>query len=356
MPSAVLDPGPVFRTTIAALLAPRRFVAILVVIVPLMALQVNYSTDPFALPLAMAMCLAFVLVAPTLWRAFFPLTGPKRPAAWALVYGAAGALLVVGIGRGIPWLVGMGYTFLTTRPSLFVSVALFWVGGWGLARDIDLEDSYRREKERAEGLAKEAEHAQILALKSHLDPHFLFNTLNAIAEWCRSDGVVAETAILQLSDMLRTIMEGISTPSWPLARELELCDTVFSLHRIRDPELFRFVRDVPSPLPDVNVPPLLLLPVSENAMKHGPSAGHRGEVVLTVKEICDKLVIRIENPGDFRGPRRGGQGLSIVEKRLRLAFGDSARFTIRGVTRTNASRATLAEIEIDRRTTPEGDP
>ncbi len=355
--SLAADVPVLFRSTISALLTPRRFVAILVVIVPLLAMQVNYSTDPFALPLAMVMILAFVLVAPTLWRTFFPLAGPRRPPVFALVYGCVGALLVVGIGRGIPWLVGMGYTFLTTRPSLFVSVALFWVGGWGLARDIDLEESYRREKDRAEVLAKEAEHAQLLALKSHLDPHFLFNTLNAIAEWCREDGAVAEAAILQLSQMLRTVMEGIATPTWPLARELELCETVFALHRIRDPELFGYVRDVPSPAPAVDVPPLVLLPVAENAMKHGPARGNRGDVSLTVTERAGKLVIAIENPGDFQGPRRGGQGLRIVERRLRLAFGDAGRFDIRGSARADGTRTTLATLEIDTRAlAPEGEP
>jgi hypothetical protein len=335
-----------FRTTMAALGAPRRFVAILVVIVPLLALQVNYSSDAFALPIAVMMCLAFVLVAPTLWRHFFPLAGGRRPAIYALLYGVIGATLVVGIGRGIPWLLGMGYTFLTTRPSLLVSCALFWVGGWGLARDIDLEENYKRERERAEALRREAENAQLLALKSHLDPHFLFNTLNAIAEWCRADGVVAERAILELSSMLRTVMAGIRVTSWSLEKEVELCDTVMDLHKIRDPNLFTYERDVPDPLPAIEVPPMLLLPVAENAMKHGPCAGHRGTVRLCVRETPDAFVLSVKNPGGYKGPREGGQGLEIVQKRLRLSFGARARFTMRG-----EGDATLAEIVIDKEKT-----
>lgn len=335
-PSEVADPLTLsallatFKSTMAALGAPRRFVAILVVIVPLLALQVNYSSDPFALPLAVAMCLAFVLAAPTLWRHFFPLEGPRRSAAYALLYGVVGAVLVVGIGRGIPWVVGMGYTFLTTRPSLLVSVALFWVGGWGLARDIDLEENYKRERERALAAKREAENAQLLALKSHLDPHFLFNTLNAIAEWCRADGVVAERAILELSSMLRTVMTGINVQSWSLAKEVELCDTVMDLHKIRDPDLFTYERDVPDPMPDVQVPPMVLLPLAENAMKHGPAAGHRGTVRLSVRHERGVTTIVLRNPGAFRGPRDGGHGLAIVEKRLRLSHGARARFEMRG--------------------------
>ena len=331
----------VFRSTISALLAPRRAFPITVVVLPLLFLQFNYSDDPLALPLAILLCTTFLLCAPTLWRLFFPMTGapPGTAVMRSLIYGATGAILVVGVGRGIPGLIGMGRTFLTTRPSLLVSVALFWVGGWGLARDIDMEENLKREQARSEGLEREAEHAQLLALRSHLDPHFLFNTLNAIAEWCRADGAVAERAILQLSDMLRTVMTGIRVTTWPLTREIELCDTLLALHAIRDPDLFKYERDVPKTLPDLSVPPMILLPVVENAMKHGPAAGKRGAVRVGVKMTESALVIEIENPGAFTGPREGGHGLPIIEKRLALAYREGASFTI--VARGERTLATI---------------
>jgi LytS/YehU family sensor histidine kinase len=246
------------------------------------------------------------------------------------LYGLSGILLIVGIGRGIPEVIGMGRTFLTTRPSLLSAVALYWVGGWGLARDIDLEANLKESQDRAEALAREAEHAQLLALRSHLDPHFLFNTLNAIAEWCRQDGAVAERAILRLSSMLRTVMSGITITSWPLTRELELIDSLFDLYLIRDPQLFVYTRDIPADLPVFEVPPMILLPIAENAMKHGPSAGHRGELVLYVRAEGGELTMELSNPGAYRGPRDGGSGLPIIEKRLALAYGDRAKFGIRG--------------------------
>jgi len=209
-----------------------------------------------------------------------------------------------------------------------VCLALFWVGGWGLARDIDLEENLRRARARAEALGREADHAQLLALKSHLDPHFLFNTLNAIAEWCREDGLVAERAILQLSSMLRSMMTGINTTTWPLAREIELVDALFALHAIRDPTLFTVERDV-ADLPNVEVPPMVLLPLVENAMKHGPLARHKGIVRFVVKEAeGGGIDVELSNPGAYTGPRPGGSGLPIVQKRLALAYGKGAAFTI----------------------------
>jgi two-component system sensor histidine kinase AlgZ len=335
------EPAPgVLRSTVRGLLAPRRAIPIALVIVPLTIIQDAYSRDPFAVPLALLLCGSFLLVGPSLWRALFPIDRPGAGPWLARValYAAVGATLVLGIGRVIPDLVGAGRTFLTTTPSLAVSVALFWVGGWGLARDIELEEHLSRERARAEALAREAEHAQLLALRSHLDPHFLFNTLNAIAEWCREDPLVAEKAIVQLSAMLRTMMTGITETAWPLAKELALADALFELHAVRDPTLFTVERDVPDPIPVVDVPPMLLLPITENAMKHGPLARNKGKLVLRVTDTGDAVRVELSNPGAFRGPRDGGSGLPIVQKRLALAFGDRATFTMEaeGTDRTRA--------------------
>ena len=323
----------VVRSTVRGLLAPRRAIPIALVVVPLTIIQDAYSRDPVAVPLALLMCGSFLLVAPALWRALFPMDRPLGHEyllnfVRVLVYAVVGATLVLGIGRALPDLIGAGRTFLTTVPSLAVCVALFWVGGWGLARDIELEEHLRRERLRGELLEREAEHAQLVALKSHLDPHFLFNTLNAIAEWCREDALVAEKAILQLSSMLRTMMTGISTQTWPLAKELELANALFSMHTIRDPSLFTVRLAIPDPPPDIEVPPMLLLPLAENAMKHGPLARHKGEVVLSVTRVRDLVRIELSNPGPFAGPREGGSGLDIVKRRLALTFGDRASFTI----------------------------
>lgn len=336
----------VVRSTLRGILAPRRALAIGVVVVSLTIIQEAYSRPGrFATGTALLMCGSFLLVGPALWRALFPMDGKS---VWAtapalvrvLVYAMVGAGLVVGIGRILPGLFGLRATFIGSTPSLAVCVALFWVGGWGLARDVELEEHLRRERARAEALERDAQHAQLLALRSHLDPHFLFNTLNAIAEWCREDGGVAERAILQLSSMLRTMMTGITAAAWPLAREVELVDALFALHAIRDPSLLLVRRDVPDPVPDVFVPPMILLPIAENAMKHGPLARHRGEVRFAVEARGGHIVVEIENPGGYAGPRAGGSGLPIVERRLALTYGERASFTISAV----SAERTLARI------------
>ncbi len=335
--------GSLVRSTTLKLLEPRRLVPILAVCAPLIVAQGSWSKDPLAVPLGVLMCASFVMVAPVSYRVLFP-EGLEfsHGAIRILLYGSIGAGVVLSVGAALPKVLNMDATFLTARSSLVVCTALFLVGGWGLGRDIGLSDALAKERARAAQLAREAELSQLLALRSHLDPHFLFNTLNAIAEWCRADGEVAERAVLQLSSMLRTVLSGVRLPSWPLEKELELLRTLFSLHLLRDPTLFRLVEEVPSPVPDVKVPPMLLLPLAENAVKHGPGAGHRGEIRLSVRAQGGALSVTLENPGPYRGPREGSDGLPTVMKRLERAYGGQASFRIGGA----GEEKTVVELEV----------
>ena len=317
------------RDTLAALVVPRRLVPILLVCVPLLAAQRSFSDDAMALPLAVVTCLAFVLIAPTCWRWMMPdgLSGGLYLAR-VVVYTGLGAGVVVLLGVAVPGLLGMGQTFLTHPLSLAIASALFVVGGWGLGRDIGFEASLNRERARADMLAREAEQAQLLALRAHLDPHFLFNTLNAIAEWCRLDGETAERAILQLSSILRAVLEGVRAPAWSLGRELELVRTLFSLHQIRDRQAFTLTWEIAGDVGEIPVPPMILLPLADNAVKHGPAAGHRGAIVVSAQRSGQQLSIVLENPGPHRGPRPGSAGLPTVERRLTLAYGGGAHLGI----------------------------
>ena len=334
----------IIRSTLRALLHPRRLIPIVLLSSSLVVAQGNYSSrDPFAIPLGIAMCVAFVIVAPVSWRVLFPDRFNLRHGGIRLIlYAAIAAGVVWSLGIVVPRILGMGQTLLTAPTSVVVCLALFLVGGWGLGRDMWMENQLARAEARATLLAREAEGAQLLALRSHLDPHFLFNTLNAIAEWCREDGEIAERAVMQLSAMLRTVLAGVRASTWPLAEELALLDTLFELHRLRDPDRVRVIRQLPEPLPDIGIPPMLLLPLAENAVKHGPAAGHAGAIVLAAHTTADdRLIVSIANPGAYRGRRPGGSGIEIVERRLALAYDDQAVLTIAAVGETTRAEVTL---------------
>lgn len=330
-------PPGVASSTFSALASPKRLVPILLVCAPLVLLQVRTTREPLAGPIGIAMCVTFVLAAPLSFRALFPEGTPaeRLPAALVL-YGLLGACLVLVVGLVLPRFLGMGWTLLTSPSSLVVCVTLFLVGGWGLGRDIGFEVSLDRARARVRALAREAEQAQLLALRSHLDPHFLFNTLNAIAELCREDGEAAERAVLQLSAILRNVLEGVRASTWPLGRELDLARDLLALHLARDPELFALDVSVDARARAVPVPPMIFLPLVENAVKHGPAAGHRGrlglsarfEEALAAAPAGGRVRLRISNPGPYAGPRRGSDGLPTVKRRLALAYGDAASLAI----------------------------
>ena len=255
-----------------------------------------------AVTTAVLTCVAFVLIAPLAFRLLFP--EEERTPLLALriaVYAALAVVVNLTLEVFLPRALGVGRTFLSDKVSVAVSLALFVVGGWGLGRDIGFEASLAAERARAAAFAKEAEAAQLLALRSHFDPHFLFNTLNAIAEWCREDGETAEKAILALSSMLREVLQGVRAPTWPLERELGLLDALFSLHGIRDPLAFTVLRGIEPGVSALPIVPLLLLPLAENAVKHGPAAGKRGVIRVSARATDDTLAIEDREPWPLQG-------------------------------------------------------
>jgi two-component system, LytTR family, sensor histidine kinase AlgZ len=327
-----------FLDTLAALARPRRLVPILIVSVPLVIAQHALSLDPNADAVGIIMVLLFLGLGPFSYRALFGEVGFRgtlraknwlHPGPWLRlgVFGAVGAL-PTAFGFAAPFVLDLPFTFLTYPVNLAVATALFWVGSWGLARDIVQEHVLARERARADALAREAEHARLLALEAHLDPHFLFNTLNAIAEWVQQDPAHAERALLELSAVLREVMEGVRRPTWPLSREIALVRAVWDLHAVRDPERFAADLDVPSPLPTLEVPPMVLLPLAENAVKHGPGKGHAGRLALRVAPGAEAVVIVLSNPGPCGAPREGGEGLPMVRRRLSLHHGEGATLTL----------------------------
>ena len=278
-----------FATTLKALAAPRRAIPIVAIVTSLIAIQLYYGRDPRTALVPAGMAISFVLLGPWTWRAL-----------GMAIYAVEAVAVVVLFGVVLPRAIGLGPTYLTDGGSLAVATLMYLIGGWGLGRDIELE--------------LDLEHAQLKAIRTHLDPHFLFNTLNAIAEWCSEDPRVAEDATLRLSAILRDILEGLELRTWPLERELRVARDLLELHRIRDTEAFTVT--VQADHADADVPPLVLVALVENAVKHGPRKGHRGTIALRVSP----LRIEVENPGPF-APSGEGRGIALLRKRLALSYG-----------------------------------
>lgn len=235
----------IFRETLRETLRPRRAVPLAFVAIALVSAEWVASRSLVAIGADLLLVALFVLLAPTLWRVLVGGAASVRAGTLGWAGFALVAAAVVGSVLVLPPLLSGAWTYVGDPNAFFLLVTLFVVGGWGLGRDVELERGVEVERARAEKLALLAEQAQLLALRAQLDPHFLFNTLNAIAEWCREDPVVAERATLQLASLLRRLFDALRGPRWTLADELALVEELSALYATRDAERFVFVLELP---------------------------------------------------------------------------------------------------------------
>ncbi len=297
-----------------ALAMPRRLVPVALVATGLVGTEL-WATRHLATASTLALfILLFVGFVPATWRWFRRSPDAIRGSA----YLGLALVLVLGASLGPVALFGEE-PYVAHPPAMAALLTLVLIAGWILGRDIELSSDLVLAEARGESLERAAEEARLLALRHHLDPHFLFNTLGAIAEWCREDPAVAEKALLELSRMLRTLFEGIREPTWPLRRELDLLLALHQLHALRDDERYRIEPQLDD-VPAMEIPPLLLLPLFENALTHGSAAA---PLRLSVETGDASATVRIWNAGAFDGPRDGGTGIATTERRVTLAYADA---------------------------------
>jgi two-component system, LytTR family, sensor kinase len=172
--------------------------------------------------------------------------------------------------------------------------------------------------------------AQLSALTAQLNPHFLFNALNAIASLIQTDPEQAERTVLKLSELYRGILGATRREQHTLHDELELCQAYLDVERARFPDLFSVHVEVAETLDPktVYVPVLVLQPAVENAVTHGlAERAPGGTLSLRAQRHGDTLELRVEDDGIGLGhsPRKGaGLGIETTRQRLRLCHGDSA--------------------------------
>jgi hypothetical protein len=190
----------------------------------------------------------------------------------------------------------------------------------------------KAEQALRERLAGEYDRARLQALRMQTNPHFLFNTLSAIAGLIRTRPDGAESMVTQLGELFRATLVDRDAELVPLRRELDLGAQYLEIQRARFDSRFNYRIDVPADVTDALIPPLLLQPLLENAAEHGLS-GREGsiEVEVSCTRRGNRVCITVSNHAEMpaEGPRaaRPGFGLENVRERLRAAYGDTASFS-----------------------------
>ena len=195
---------------------------------------------------------------------------------------------------------------------------------------IAMEDSRRAEAQAIEArvLARDAE---LKALKAQVNPHFLFNSLNSISALTSIDPARARDMCVLLGDFLRLTLGLGEKNLVRFSDELELLQKYLAIEQVRFGDRLKMHEEIQEDSKVCLLPPLLLQPLVENAVKHGIAAlPEGGDVRLAVQRQNGRLSILVENSWDPEAPprRSGGMGLKNVQQRLEARYGRDASLRV----------------------------
>ena len=208
-------------------------------------------------------------------------------------------------------------------------LVLVWVSIYYLWHYVELGTTTEIQKVRLESLVKELE---LKTIKSHINPHFIFNALNSIRALVDENPERARTAITELSNILRSSMQAEKLETVPFERELNIVKDYLALEHIRFEDRLQIEYDIDEDTLDQPVPPMMLQTLVENAIKHGIGKQKSGGLVRVISDYRDNHhELIVQNTGQLNGNTANGDGFGInsTRNRLKLLFGGKATFEIR---------------------------
>lgn len=226
-----------------------------------------------------------------------------------------------------------GRSLLSDEISMLDAISLF------TARRIDvLRVSHERynQKFREQEFAKLATEAQLTALRSQINPHFLFNALTTLGYLIKTSPDKAYDTLLRLTQLLRGVLKATGEFS-TLGQEIELVESYLDIERARFEEKLSVGIDVPEGIRNVKVPSLILQPLVENAIKHGISENKNGgEIRISASVSQDNgdshLHLSVWDSGAGKNAKKpngsGGVGMRNIRERLQSYYGKEASLTL----------------------------
>jgi LytS/YehU family sensor histidine kinase len=215
---------------------------------------------------------------------------------------------------------------LPTAPVYYLLIA-------GLGYTFAYYRKFREQELAASNLERALAQAHLETLRTQLNPHFLFNTLNAIGALARNDPEATKRMVTLLGGLLRRSLGSSTEPQEvPLRREIEFVRQYLEIEQILFSDRLRVEYDVPRELLDLPVPNFLLQPIVENAVRHGIALrSGPGRIILSVRVEGDSLEVSVADDGV--GLAAGtqltdGKGLGLTRERLLGLYGEKANLRI----------------------------
>jgi two-component system LytT family sensor kinase len=224
-----------------------------------------------------------------------------------------------------------------------------------MLENIRLQRKRVEQEQLAQELRLQSSKSELKALRAQINPHFLFNALNAIASLIHTDPGRADEAVEQLAEVFRYTLRRSDTEWAPLDQELTFAGAYLDVEQARFGQRLTCTIDSDHVAPAPLIPSMLLQTLLENAVKHGVSqARGPGRIDVIVRTTADRVTLEVRNTGPAHssqesvhtarpGQGRDGEGFGLhsVRERLKGHFGDRATFELR---RDEADGVTVARI------------
>ncbi len=181
---------------------------------------------------------------------------------------------------------------------------------------------------RLESLVKELE---LKTIKAHINPHFIFNSLNGIRALVDENPLRARKAVTELSNILRSSMNIDNVETVSLDKELNIVKDYLALEHMRFEDRLKIEYDIDVETLDLGVPPMMLQTLAENAIKHGISKEVNGGVVKVSSKFIDNFhELTVTNTGNLNGIYNAdGFGIASTENRLSILYGNEVKFELK---------------------------
>ena len=220
--------------------------------------------------------------------------------------------------------------------------------GWGIRYRRMFED----QSVRASLLETRTAEAELIALRAQIQPHFLFNTLNAVSALIGSDAAQARRLIARLGDIFRLLLDGHGRQEVSVAREMELVDVYLEIELTRLGDRLEVLRDIDPTILDDAIPALSIQPLVENAIRHGASRRDSSIVEIHAQPDGEWLEISVldQGPGlSGKGGETTGVAVANIRHRLEMLHGSRGRLIVEDrpeggvVSRLRLPRTTLED-------------
>lgn len=266
------------------------------------------------------------------WRQLLPravTASVVMAAIWCLVgFGYFNGILALPSSLKLPLWVIIGIVMLNGTFLFVCWMCLYFF--------YHLFDRFNRSEIERLRLMTTVKEAELRALKSQVNPHFIFNSLNSLRALIDEEPARARQAVTQLANLLRYSLQSGQLETVPFEEELRVVNDYLALEQVRHEERLRLRLDVSPDTLQLPVPPMLLQTLVENAVKYGISTRPEGgEIAIVARRESNALRLLVTNPGEIAAPASRprntstGLGFANAADRLRLLFGERATLQLR---------------------------